>query len=189
MDIFIVRTDKIRNSFKSKKEEEAEAEEGPTVLGTSSSPFPDSLCNSHITTAKKVEGRQPRYRTFNRRGAVLISSHSDKMSLHLSNLVFLVVLAAVLIFASPAYCFGAGNVPSQSKVEGRNWRHGDIEDTLKALAFLKGGKWASKMVKRVYFGNWLRDYSQAVDVGTLKGVPAETLRVLVSSFCQMDVEF
>jgi hypothetical protein len=35
------------------------------------------------------------------------------------------------------------------------------------------------MVKRVYFGNWLRDYSQAVDVGTLKGVQAGTIRVLV----------
>ena len=32
------------------------------------------------------------------------------------------------------------------------------------------------MVKRVYFGNWLRDYSQAVDVGTLKGVQADTIR-------------
>lgn len=36
------------------------------------------------------------------------------------------------------------------------------------------------MVKRVYFGNWLRDYSQAVDVGSLKGVSAPTIRILVS---------
>ena len=35
------------------------------------------------------------------------------------------------------------------------------------------------MVKRVYFGNWLRDYSQAVDVGSLKGVQADTVRILV----------
>ena len=35
------------------------------------------------------------------------------------------------------------------------------------------------MIKRVYFGNWLRDYSQAVDVGTLKGVPSGTIRILV----------
>jgi hypothetical protein len=35
------------------------------------------------------------------------------------------------------------------------------------------------MIKRVYFGNWLRDYSQAVDVGSLKGVQAETIRILV----------
>jgi len=35
------------------------------------------------------------------------------------------------------------------------------------------------ILQRVYFGNWLRDYSQAVDVGTLKGVPASTIRILV----------
>lgn len=35
------------------------------------------------------------------------------------------------------------------------------------------------MVKRVYFGNWLRDYSQAMDVGTLKGLPYDTIRILV----------
>lgn len=35
------------------------------------------------------------------------------------------------------------------------------------------------MIKRVYFGNWLRDYSQALDVGTLRGVQADTIRILV----------
>lgn len=35
------------------------------------------------------------------------------------------------------------------------------------------------MVKRTYFGNWLRDYSQAVDVGSLKGANADTIRILV----------
>ena len=35
------------------------------------------------------------------------------------------------------------------------------------------------MVKRAYFGNWLRDYSQAVDVGSLKGLQAGTVRILV----------
>lgn len=51
---------------------------------------------------------------------------------------------------------------------------------LKTVAFIKGQKWTSMMVKRVYFGNWLRDYSQAVDVGSLKGVSAPTIRILVS---------
>jgi hypothetical protein len=55
----------------------------------------------------------------------------------------------------------------------------DIEDMLKTVAFIKGKKWTSMMVKRVYFGNWLRDYSQAVDVGSLKGVSAPTIRILV----------
>lgn len=35
------------------------------------------------------------------------------------------------------------------------------------------------MVKRVYFGNWLRDYSQAMDVGTLKSIQADTIRILL----------
>ena len=50
---------------------------------------------------------------------------------------------------------------------------------LKAIAFIKGQKWTSMMIKRVYFGNWLRDYSQAVDVGTLKGIQSGTIRILV----------
>ena len=56
---------------------------------------------------------------------------------------------------------------------------GDIEDMLKTIAFIKGHKWTSMMIKRVYFGNWLRDYSQAMDVGSLKGVQAGTIRILV----------
>ncbi|PNS18395.1 hypothetical protein CAC42_6212 [Sphaceloma murrayae] len=90
-----------------------------------------------------------------------------------------VVLVALACFAKPAAAFGAGNIASISRVEGQNWRHGDIEDMLKTVATLKGHKWTSMMIKRVYFGNWLRDYSQAVDVGTLKGVPASTIRVLI----------
>jgi Heterokaryon incompatibility protein Het-C len=31
---------------------------------------------------------------------------------------------------------------------------------------------------QVYFGNWLRDYSQAVDVGTVKKVSAEAIRII-----------
>lgn len=92
----------------------------------------------------------------------------------------IMALAVVLILMpAPAAAFGAGNIASISAIEGKNWRHGDIEDMLKTVAFLKGHKWTSMMIKRVYFGNWLRDYSQAVDVGTLKGVPADTIRVLI----------
>ncbi|PSS00596.1 heterokaryon incompatibility protein Het-C-domain-containing protein [Coniella lustricola] len=50
---------------------------------------------------------------------------------------------------------------------------------LKTVSFLYGKKWTSMLVKRTYFGNWLRDYSQAVDVGSLKGVNAPTIRILV----------
>ena len=40
-------------------------------------------------------------------------------------------------------------------------------------------KFTSMDVKRVYFGNWLRDYSQAIDTGSLKYVEAPTIRILL----------
>lgn len=42
-----------------------------------------------------------------------------------------------------------------------------------------GKKFSKMMVSRVYFGNWLRDYSQAIDVGTVKSVSAEAIRLLL----------
>lgn len=51
---------------------------------------------------------------------------------------------------------------------------------LATIAFLGGKKWTTMLMKRVYFGNWLRDYSQGIDAGSLKGpVNAETIRILV----------
>jgi hypothetical protein len=45
---------------------------------------------------------------------------------------------------------------------------------------IKGGKKFNKRtVSRVYFGNWLRDYSQAIDVATVKMVSAEAIRLLL----------
>ena len=48
---------------------------------------------------------------------------------------------------------------SIAKIEGQNWRHGDIEDTLLNILMSRaaGGKKFSKLeVKRVYFGNWVQ---------------------------------
>ncbi|KAJ4367573.1 hypothetical protein N0V83_007157 [Neocucurbitaria cava] len=96
-----------------------------------------------------------------------------------SKYLLLVAIAILVLLPSGADAFGAGNIASISKVEGKNWRHGDIEDMLATVACLRGHKWKSNMIKRVYFGNWLRDYSQAVDVGTLAKVQSETIRLLV----------
>lgn len=95
----------------------------------------------------------------------------------------LLCVTGIILLARPAHAFGAGNIGSTSKIEGENWRHGDLEDTFLALVASRamGGKKFSKLdVKRVsllipivfyrqrltlsqiYFGNWLRDYSQAV---------------------------
>jgi hypothetical protein len=106
-----------------------------------------------------------------------------------SQILFLVVLVfAVCLSGNEVYAFGAGNIPSFAYMEGRAFRHGDIEDTLAELA-KKGvggfalsslmGKGGSKFggldVKRVYFGNWLRDYSQAVDIAGLKKLELQTI--------------
>ena len=93
-----------------------------------------------------------------------------------------ILIVGVILLARPTNAFGAGNIASTSKIEGENWRHGDIEDILLTLlsARAMGGKKFSKLdVKRVYFGNWLRDYSQAIDVGTVKSVSAEAIRLLL----------
>ncbi|KAK2046844.1 heterokaryon incompatibility protein Het-C [Colletotrichum somersetense] len=94
----------------------------------------------------------------------------------------LVGLLVLVCLAQPTYAFGAGNIASISKIEGQNWRHGDIEDALLTLAMaraMNGKKFTKMMVARVYFGNWLRDYSQAIDVGTVKSVSAEAIRLLL----------
>jgi Heterokaryon incompatibility protein Het-C len=96
-----------------------------------------------------------------------------------TSLLILFALLLILAFASPAAAFGAGNIASISKIEGHNWRHGDIEDTLKSLLALRGAQWSAMNMRRVYFGNWLRDYSQALDVGTLTRVNKDTIRILV----------
>lgn len=96
---------------------------------------------------------------------------------------FAAVFLLFVLHARPTHAFGAGNIASVSNVEGVNFRHGDIEDTLLTLvtsyAYAKGAKFSKLDVKRVYFGNWLRDYSQAVDVGTTKHVSAEAIRILL----------
>ncbi|KAB8304881.1 hypothetical protein EYC80_004211 [Monilinia laxa] len=99
-----------------------------------------------------------------------------------SSSTLLLAFAILVLLAHPAHAFGAGNIASVSKVSGINWRHGDIEDTLLSLIMSRacgGKKFDKMMVARVYFGNWLRDYSQAIDVGTVKYVSAEAIRILL----------
>lgn len=107
---------------------------------------------------------------------------------------WLVGLFILVCLAQPARAFGAGNISSSSSIEGINWRHGDIEDALlgiiMARAMSKKNKAFTKvMVARVYFGNWLRDYSQAVDVGTIKSVSYEAIRLVVAILAFMNFGF
>ena len=64
-----------------------------------------------------------------------------------TKLLLFLCLLAVLLFATPTHAFGAGNIASISKIEGENWRHGDIEDMLKTVDCLKKHKWTSMMIK------------------------------------------
>lgn len=64
-----------------------------------------------------------------------------------SKYLLLVAIAVLVLLPSGAHAFGAGNIASISKIEGQNWRHGDIEDMLATVACLKGHKWKSAMIK------------------------------------------
>ncbi|KXN89330.1 hypothetical protein AN958_05828 [Leucoagaricus sp. SymC.cos] len=100
-------------------------------------------------------------------------------------LLLLFVLFAFCLADNSVYAFGAGNIPSFAFLEGKAFRHGDIEDVLSDLVkrgaggltaiLSKGSKFNGLDVKRVYFGNWLRDYSQAVDIAALKKVQLQTI--------------
>lgn len=98
-------------------------------------------------------------------------------------ILFPILFVALIFLARPTHAFGAGNIASTSKIDGQNWRHGDIEDTLLTLLTARvigrNKKFSKLDVKRVYFGNWLRDYSQAIDVGTVKYVSADAIRLLL----------
>jgi hypothetical protein len=109
------------------------------------------------------------------------------MSFSRSVFLFLLTILVVCLPGNGVHAFGAGNIPSFAYMEGRAFRHGDIEDTLSELAKKAGGfalgaligKGGSKFrgldIKRVYFGNWLRDYSQAVDITGLQKLPLQTI--------------
>ncbi|KAH9006387.1 heterokaryon incompatibility protein HET-C [Lactarius hatsudake] len=109
------------------------------------------------------------------------------MSFSRSAFLLLLTILVVCLPGNGVHAFGAGNIPSFAYMEGRAFRHGDIEDTLSGLAKKAGGfaigaligkggtKFGGLDIKRIYFGNWLRDYSQAVDITGLQKLPLQTI--------------
>ncbi|TDL18750.1 Het-C-domain-containing protein [Rickenella mellea] len=105
------------------------------------------------------------------------------------NMRILLLMLVVLVICMPGngvYAFGAGNIPGFAYMEGKAFRHGDIEDALAKLIKRGSGggalfglmgksKFGGLDIKRVYFGNWLRDYSQAVDIAGLKKLQLQTI--------------
>ncbi|KAJ6541906.1 heterokaryon incompatibility protein Het-C-domain-containing protein [Mycena capillaripes] len=121
----------------------------------------------------------------------------------------LLLLTLVLVLLpETVHAFGAGDIPDFAFLNDKAFRHGDIENILSTLAkaaghaaashgggnlfgFAKsliqsatsgpgGPKFSSGDIKKVYFGNWLRDYSQAMDIGGLSKLTAESLVLVVS---------
>ncbi|KAK5941191.1 hypothetical protein PMZ80_006468 [Knufia obscura] len=95
---------------------------------------------------------------------------------------FSIVLLAVVIiaFACPVDAFGAGYVARGSSQQGTNYRHGDI---LMSVYFLKHVH--STLVRQIYFGNWLRDFSQLIDRKAIEVVPEPILRAVVAIFAHI----
>ncbi|KAA1108627.1 hypothetical protein PGT21_019588 [Puccinia graminis f. sp. tritici] len=95
----------------------------------------------------------------------------SKRSKNYDLLLLLFVITILLVFlVDQSVAFGAGNIPSYAYLEDKAFRHGDIEDVLSEIAKKAGGgilggigakKFGGLDIKRIYFGNWLRDYSFA----------------------------
>ncbi|KAF4611401.1 hypothetical protein D9613_004172 [Agrocybe pediades] len=121
------------------------------------------------------------------------------------NLTSPLLLLTLLVVLLPVqtYAFGAGDIPDFAYLNDKAFRHGDIENILETLAksagtaaigggsllgfaasVIKHAKGESKFnksdIKKVYFGNWLRDYSQAMDIAGLSKLSADTLVLIVS---------
>lgn len=94
----------------------------------------------------------------------------------------LLLLLLCLLLAHPVAAFGAGEVPSGSEFKGLVWRHGDLIELLKYLptSFKTNYRFTTIQRKQVYFGNWLRDFSQVIDTTCLEAVPEPVLRAIVS---------
>lgn len=97
----------------------------------------------------------------------------------------------LLFLVQPAAAFGAGEVPAGSEFKGMVWRHGDLADILKFLpiSFHTTYRFTKLQRKQVYFGNWLRDFSQVIDTTCLENVPEAILRAIVSVLAFMEFGF
>ncbi|PLW49145.1 hypothetical protein PCASD_03001 [Puccinia coronata f. sp. avenae] len=125
-----------------------------------------------------------------------------------TNLLYAIVAIGFVSCLPAVSAFGSGNIPDAAYLKGKAWRHGDIEDSLEGLVKVAGqgggaivgaiasallgaasGKIGGKSqggkkftaldVKRVYFGNWLRDLSQVCDIAGFKAMTPESLVICI----------
>ncbi|KAK8063509.1 heterokaryon incompatibility Het-C [Apiospora saccharicola] len=109
------------------------------------------------------------------------------LSAHHLLLVFLICA----LFAGGATAFGAGSLPLTSEFNGYVWRHGDITEVLQYLpfSFVTQHRFTQLQRKQIYFGNWLRDFSQVIDTTCLQNIPEPILRAIVSVMGFMEFGF
>lgn len=116
----------------------------------------------------------------------LIHTHRANTIQNAFSSLTLSLLVSLCLLATPAAAFGAGDIPSDEGLNGHVWRHGDIATAVLLvlpISFETKYKFTKLETMTVYFGNWLRDYSQVVDVSLLKtGVSESLLRAVVGCF-------
>ena len=97
-------------------------------------------------------------------------------------LLSLAVLWLLSCLITPVAAFGAGSLEEGDFLYRHAWRHGDIVGVLHDLpvSFLTGYRFTKLERMQVYFGNWLRDYSQLIDITPLTKAAEPVLRAVVS---------
>ncbi|KAJ2919808.1 hypothetical protein MD484_g554, partial [Candolleomyces efflorescens] len=97
------------------------------------------------------------------------------MSHNSTYLLLLVFIFAFCLSNNGVHAFGAGNIPSFAYMEGRAFRHGDIEDVLSDLIKRAGG--AISIANLLHKGHKFNglDIKRAVDIAALKQVQFQTI--------------
>lgn len=98
------------------------------------------------------------------------------------------LLFLVLCFATSVSAFGAGSVANDNNFKEFVWRHGDIVEVLRFLpsSLITNAGFTQLQRRQIYFGNWLRDFSQVVDATCLENIPEGILRAIVSVMAMME---
>lgn len=98
------------------------------------------------------------------------------------------LLFLVLCCATSVSAFGAGSVANGSSFKEFVWRHGDIVEVLRFLpsSLVTNAGFTQLQRRQIYFGNWLRDFSQVVDATCLENIPESILRAIVSIMAMME---
>jgi hypothetical protein len=104
---------------------------------------------------------------------------------------FALLLLLFAVFVNSASAFGAGSLPDDSNFKEFVWRHGDISEVLRYLpsSFLTGVSFTKLQRRQIYFGNWLRDFSQVVDTVCLENIPEPVLRAIVCVMGMLEFGF